>query len=620
MRKLVGISAICGIWIAAIPASPRQQVPQFRAGTDITRLEVTVLDRKTRRPIRGLTAADFKIKVSGRLQTVVAISEVEHAKVGAASGALAERAHDVSSNERRPERLFVIVMDDATGTNDPFERKAGMEVANRIVDLMDRERDLGAVVFTRNNRHAQDFTRDRTLLRQAIGRFNPVPQGHTRVLDRTLQFLQEMPGFRRAIFFVSAGQAGAATGALRTALQNSLDTAELGRESGADVTLGAVGPGGISHVPVYMFSTVGLKAPTAGDLVSGRVASLFDNGTAEAFRRTARATGGRAVVDHNLPVAEVPAIFEEMETYYVLGFRHDYPTDGALRWLQVDVGRPDVIVMPSDLAIEAPDTGPEGAAAAPTVGRRSGLMELLEAAVSDGTLPLRLGLVPMATSAAGSETIATLGLPAPRDGMSGVFQVSMLVFDGEGRRQLQRVDRAISVKSGAATEVVFPLKLAPERYAVRVAVEEVGGNAGTVHATVVVPDVARDAVALSGVAVGRAESGSIGGREAIQHLLPFAPTAIRAFAPSERVGALVRVYQGTRNRQGSVVLTTEVINDSGSIVMSTEQTYSPTPGAPGSEHRFELPLKQLGPGDYVLRFVAKGSGSQAQRDVRFRVK
>lgn len=102
----------------SVVATSAQQVtpPKFRAGVALTRLEVTVLDKKTRAPITGLTADDFIVKVNGRAQPVVSLAEVS--VPGAANPAtpgITESARDVVSNELTSPRLFVLVMNDALG-------------------------------------------------------------------------------------------------------------------------------------------------------------------------------------------------------------------------------------------------------------------------------------------------------------------------------------------------------------------------------------------------------------------------------------------------------------------------------------------------------------------------
>jgi hypothetical protein len=52
---------------SAQQSSPGAQVPPFRGGTDLVRLDVSVLD-KDGMPIQGLTAADFSILEDGAPQ------------------------------------------------------------------------------------------------------------------------------------------------------------------------------------------------------------------------------------------------------------------------------------------------------------------------------------------------------------------------------------------------------------------------------------------------------------------------------------------------------------------------------------------------------------------------
>ena len=59
--------------LAAAPSQTPQRPPVFRAGVDLTHLDVTVLDRQ-RRPVRGLTAADFTIGMSDGSTCILARS------------------------------------------------------------------------------------------------------------------------------------------------------------------------------------------------------------------------------------------------------------------------------------------------------------------------------------------------------------------------------------------------------------------------------------------------------------------------------------------------------------------------------------------------------------------
>lgn len=80
MKSIVVIGLLFAGVAAVLAADPLQQVPsgqaQFRAAVDLVQLDVSVLDRD-RRPVRGLTAADFTILENGRARGRVGRSQPE---------------------------------------------------------------------------------------------------------------------------------------------------------------------------------------------------------------------------------------------------------------------------------------------------------------------------------------------------------------------------------------------------------------------------------------------------------------------------------------------------------------------------------------------------------------
>ena len=126
---------------------------------------------------------------------------------------------------------------------------------------------------------------------------------------------------------------------------------------------------------------------------------------------------------------------------------------------------------------------------------------------------------------------------------------------------------------------------------------------------------------MSGVAVGRAEGRPIGGREAVQAHLPFAPTVVREFSTTDRVGALVRVYQAA-GRSEPVQLETQILDATDAVVASGSIVLPASSFSDGrnAEHRYELPLRTLSPGEYLLRFVAQAAERRVTREVRFSIR
>jgi len=139
---------------------------------------------------------------------------------------------------------------------------------------------------------------------------------------------------------------------------------------------------------------------------------------------------------------------------------------------------------------------------------------------------------------------------------------------------------------------------------------------------VVIPDFARETLSLSGVAIGRSGGRPLGNRAALDDVLPIAPTAIRDFPRGDRVSGFLRVHQSTRRPPQPVVLTTEIIDAAGGVLMTATRTIGAGEfdASAAAEHRFDLPLADLEADAYLLRFVATASEAHAQRDVRFSVK
>src|SRR3954469_3645068 len=102
MRCLV--AALSSILAAVILLGAQEPagMPQatFRAAVDLVQIDVAVLDGK-RRPVRGLTAADFTLFEDGRPQPIVAFTEVDVPRRGATPPArwLRDAAPDVVSNQ-----------------------------------------------------------------------------------------------------------------------------------------------------------------------------------------------------------------------------------------------------------------------------------------------------------------------------------------------------------------------------------------------------------------------------------------------------------------------------------------------------------------------------------------
>jgi len=165
------------------PSAERQAPAVFRAGIDVVQLDVSVIDKKTRLPVRGLTTSDFTILEDGKPQPAVAFAAVdipEAPAVPIVDGKpvtwLRNVASDVQTNSRDGDataaRLFVLVIDDAMIPLDPWVIQQTKKAARSVIEKLNAT-DRMAVVMTVEGHNAQDFTGDREKLLRAIERMHP---------------------------------------------------------------------------------------------------------------------------------------------------------------------------------------------------------------------------------------------------------------------------------------------------------------------------------------------------------------------------------------------------------------------------------------------------------------
>jgi hypothetical protein len=76
---------------------------------------------------------------------------------------------------------------------------------------------------------------------------------------------------------------------------------------------------------------------------SGRSPALIRQGNLDFFPGE---TGGRAIKNTNAPWEPIPAIFDETNSYYVLGFTPSAVNDGSYHNISVEVNLPGVHVYP----------------------------------------------------------------------------------------------------------------------------------------------------------------------------------------------------------------------------------------------------------------------------------
>jgi VWFA-related protein len=655
MRRhfIVLAAALCGgAHLAAQrqPVLPQPPAPTFRSSVEIVHLDVSVLDRD-RRPVRGLQPDDFTILEDGTPQSIAVFQAVDiPAPPPPTTPWMREVAPDVRTNSDIQERrLFVLILDDGT-VQSPRGVNNVKDIGRKLIDGFGPS-DLVAVVFTRDNRNAQDFTTDRGRLLRAVDKYTigfrdmglwdadaqqPVAgqdDGYYmfsgNVLESAVKLLTSLPDRRKSIIYVGqgipvdldnlgfsspglpvgGGASAVATGGLNARFKTQMDRMFLEARRG--------------NINVYTVDACGLRVP--GEMGGFKVPVCAPGLEVSFLQTLANNTGARAVVNTNDFTAGLTAILDENASYYLLGYqRRDSRFDGKVRRLEVKVNRPGVEVRTrnSYKADREKDARTRQQAAAD-----SPLRVALAGLLPKSDLPLHMVAAPFAVPGkkeAAVTMVVGIRQPIRRSDARVVekvdLQVSAFAVEGKhitSKRMVANVAIRPAASGLAEYEVLSRIDLKPGRYQLRVAAH-VGSLAtsGSLYYDVDVPNFSGGDLSLSGLVLV-SPGVEVAPRDALKPVLSVVPTARRDFTPTDTVQGFVRVYQGGSKPVASVPLRVYVLDSQGKPVTDARQTL---PAAQFTKDRsanvmLPVPVDRLVSGDYLLVVET----DRAKREVRFRV-
>jgi len=325
------------------PSAPDQQRPTFRAGANLVRVDVSVVDHHGE-PVTDLTKDDFEVREDNVLQPVQTFKFIR------ATGQPAED-DDLSLPIRSPEhaaaeaarddvRVFVVFWDEyhigqlqpaylGRQTLTSFVRDAFGPTD--LVALMDPLTPLDAIRFTRDRQELVDKVH---LLRGRLGLYlpprSPMEEGQMQggrdiemlrsqvtasALEGTILFLRSLREGRKAIIFVS--QDIGPLGGRGTMGMNE-------RYSWQDKVIQLAND---SNVVIYALDPRGL-----GGAASDVLRAISEN------------TGGK-LFQSNEPALPMRQIVKEASAFYLLGYAPpETPADGKFHKIKVRVKRPGVDV------------------------------------------------------------------------------------------------------------------------------------------------------------------------------------------------------------------------------------------------------------------------------------
>ena len=623
-RRISGSGiAIASILGAIAVAQSRPQPPRFRGGVEIVQLDVAVLDRN-RRPVPNLTAADFTVLEDGRSQPIVAFEELSAPDPdGSLVPWMRDVAPDVRTNNADGRRVFVLVLDDVS-IGDSLQALAMADsvrkVALAFVDRMG-PLDQASIVFTGDNRVAQEFTSDRAALRAVVKRFHLTsippflrmlyPPG---VVKNVAQSLMDVSHRRKAMIYIGNGlRISAEADMPQMGMSNPLSG--TGRDAAYELQ-NAIRRAQQANVAIYTINPAGLEVDVDD---ASRVEIRAAN---DALIAVANETGGFAVTNTNSFDAQVRQIFTETGAYYLLGFRSAY-TDGKFRRITVKVNHPGASVRTRNGYYAPKAENPEKPAPP--------LFKAMAGVLPNPDMYMRASVAPFAAAERPSDrekkiggVAIALGLSQPvstTERTSHVLDLIASAFTREGKGVVQRRQTARltmrPVEGGEAKyEILTRLDLKPGRYNLRFAVHNRAlGKSGSVYSEVDVPDFSRDRLSLSGIVVNVAHALPAAGADTLGGLVPNTPTTQRSFAEEDRVTAFLRVYQGGKKPPLPVAVRATITDARDRIAFDSRQPLEP---AREADFSVTLPTATLATGPYLLTIEASvDEKTVVRREVRF---
>ena len=369
--------------------------------------------------------------------------------------------------------------------------------------------------------------------------------------------------------------------------------------------------------------------------------------TQDSLRTLSEETGGLASIDVNSFSTAFNRIVQANSLYYMLGYYPpNHPNDGKFHKIDVRFKRPGLRVLArrgyaSPRARElssrerqriererlartkgADQTSSELRAMLDSPIQQSGVMIDVQAAAFKNT--------PRSASVALAIEVDATRLQFAPQKDTGTFantvELSLYGINAQGK-PLQGLRTALDLTLRPETHQRVKqhglranprIELPPGRYQMRIGVRESGaGGMGTVFYDLDVPDFARGRLNMSGLLVTAPSAQRALAVQADQvagKLLPGPATSRRSFSSSDVLALYAEVYENTSSGPPRRVdVTTRLIDETGRDVSVAHEVLERGPSASSDKSATfvvsrQLPLRDVGPGRYLLRVEAQLRG------------
>ena len=669
--------------MTATTAWAQQSFPgteRFRTEVEAVEIDVRVTDKQGS-PVTNLTAADFEVFEDGVKQDVRVFTPVKVPFEPRPRTTLTIEP-DVQTN-RVPfnGRVYVFVLDDLH--THPLRTQRVRAAMRQFLDRYFGANDRAAIVTTSGRPETvQDLTSSRAALLAAVDGFtgralrsstlerineyfrlqqvgasgerggenartvkvsDPLEPERAfqarramRQLEDVARWLDTVPTQRKALIFVSEGIDYDLTNLIENRFAGGLldDVRQvIARATRSNANIYAIDPRGLGGLFDEAIEISSLPDDTT--VLGPGIFMQALQWTQTNLRILAEESGGFALLNTNDLASGFDRIVRESSEYYVLGYQPAHPRrDGRFRRVDVRVKRPDVQVQsrrgyfaPSDKRRDTNQTPPA-------------------LAVLNSPIPVTgLTITSAATMFRGEGNKASVvttmevgpevSLTQSGDTYKGRVEFSVVAVNLDGRI-VASATPAIDLNLRPATRdavtthgvrATARLELKPGRYQIRIAARDPNSNkAGSVMHELRVPDFGKAPVTMSDLVLA-----SSGGTRVVtanvdpqlQQVLVVPPTTIRRFTRGETVTVLAELYDNRKRDARPLRITTSVVDSSGRVVHRSEEPVEASsfePGRRSYRHTASIGLRDLSPGEYVVRVVVSGhEDSRLAKDVAIAV-
>ena len=608
IRRCAAATTVAVMIAGGFLIAQEPQAPIFRAGTNIVRVDATVVDRSGN-PVSDLTADDFEIREDGVPQAISSFKFVlaDGRPTDDRSLPIRSQAHAASEAEREDVRTFLILWDEyhigesasAYRARDALE-KAVMTAFGEtdLVALMDQLTPISAIEFTRNRRAMADNVRKLKGRRGVYLSKSPLEE---QMMSAAMSAVGGIEGLRSMVSFDAINAAATHLRSFGEGRKTLIVISEgftpvsqgrelLARAAGdrgdsSDPSLDLVRTANDSNVAIHMIDPMGLQVSATGP---------------NFFLQTITAdTGGELYRTNDLKMPFAKAV-KAASAVYLLGYTRDTPGDGRFHQIKVSLKRRGLDVRarsgfwaPAPAEIERARATAEAAVLpSPIADAFSSLTPAgspRQVDIFAGTRPLVDGRVQVSLAWARRSS-------DPRNTPARVTVIARgnaVVFDGE-------------VKPDGTTFETDATKL-------QLAFIVLAANGD------VLDRVARtvDASAMSGALMFATpvvyRTATVAQARAMQEPAPAVPIhAGREFVRTDRVFVRVSVAGSSSS---AAAVTAKVLDRRGATLVSLPITRLPADDA----WQIDLPLGSMAIGEYAIALDAEAGDTRARTLVAFRV-